>query len=91
MQGIRDQWCAIFRAEDDMHQVEAQRLRHGRNYMSGLQPSPRVATVNLGLRPRLVCRRAFGPQNLGLASGLLRRRRVRRALGPQSTVSAEKA
>ena len=57
---VVDQWSTMFRAEDDMHQVEAQRLRHRGNYMSGLQPSPVSADTYLGLRPRLVCRQAFG-------------------------------
>jgi len=62
-----DQRRAMFRAEDDMHQVEAQRLRHGTDYMPGLQPSPSSANAYLGLRPRLVCRRTFGP-HLSLTS-----------------------
>jgi hypothetical protein len=44
-----------------MHQIETQRLRHARDYMSGLQPSTKHSTAHLGLRPRLVCRRALGP------------------------------
>jgi hypothetical protein len=44
-----------------MHQIEAQRLRHAAGYMSGLQPSTKYPALYLGLRPRLVCRRAFGP------------------------------
>jgi hypothetical protein len=59
---IVDKRRTMFRAENDMHQVEAQRLRHCTNYMSGLQPSPVSADTYLGLRPRLVCRQAFGPQ-----------------------------
>jgi hypothetical protein len=35
-----------------MNQVEAQRLRHCCNYMSGLQPSTAPANTYLGLRPR---------------------------------------
>jgi len=61
---VRDQSLTIFRAENDMHQVEAQRLRHARDYMSGLQPSTSAAQCDLGLRPRLVCGRTFGPLNL---------------------------
>jgi serine/threonine-protein kinase RIO1 len=56
----------MFRAEDNMHKVEAQRLRHGRDYMRGLQPSPVSANAYLGLRPRLVCRRTFGPHSISL-------------------------
>jgi hypothetical protein len=33
-----DEGSTIFCAEDDMHEVEAQRLRHGTDYMPGLQP-----------------------------------------------------
>jgi hypothetical protein len=59
-----DEWSPVFRAEDDMHQIETQRLRHGGDYMSGLQPSAVLADTYLGLRPRLVCRRTFGPQSM---------------------------
>jgi hypothetical protein len=57
-----DQRQTPLRAEHHMHQVKAQCLRHGTNYMSGLQPSHSPTHADLGLRPRLVCRRAFGPQ-----------------------------
>ena len=40
--------------------------------MSGLQPSGSLLTVDLGLRPRLVCRRAFGPQPLHFVWGGVR-------------------
>jgi hypothetical protein len=56
-----DRRSTMFCAEDDMHQVEAQRLRHGSNYMSSLQPFPDLVNAYLGLRPRLICRRTFGP------------------------------
>jgi hypothetical protein len=56
----------MFCAEDDMHQVKAQRLRHAGDYMSGLQPSPVLADTYLGLRPRLVCRQAFGLHRLSI-------------------------
>ena len=59
---FRYQRPAIFRAENQMHQVETQRLWHGADYMPGLQPSTHLAIPNLGLRPRLVCNRTFGPQ-----------------------------
>ena len=59
---VVDQRGTLFRAENDMHQVETQGLRHRANYMSGLQPSPVSANTYLGLRPRLVCRQAFGLQ-----------------------------
>ena len=64
---VVDKRSTLFRAEDDMHQVEAQSLRHRGDYMSGLQPSPVSADTYLGLpapasklagdpvRPRLVC------------------------------------
>ena len=58
---IVDQGNAVFRTEDNVDQIEAQRLRHGSDYMSGLQPSVDFASAYLGLRPRLVCRRTFGP------------------------------
>ncbi len=70
-----DGWKSLFGAEDDVDQIEAQRLGHGRDYMPGLQPSPDSGDPYLGLpdpngqarpsgapvRPRLVCRRTFGP------------------------------
>jgi hypothetical protein len=58
---IIDQRDAIFGTEDDMNQVEAQRLRHCCDYMSGLQPSTTPANTYLGLRPRLICHRTYGP------------------------------
>jgi hypothetical protein len=58
---ILDQRDAIFGTEDDMNQIEAQRLRHCCDYMSGLQPSTAPANTYLGLRPRLVCHRTYGP------------------------------
>ncbi len=65
VQGLRKfvgyQPLTAFRTEDDMHQIETQRLRHARDYMSGLQPSTKHSTAHLGLRPRLVCCRAFRP------------------------------
>ena len=73
---------SVFGAEDDVDQIEAQRLGHGRDYMPGLQPSPDSGDPYLGLphpngqvrpsgtpvRPRLVCRRTFGPHRLSLHS-----------------------
>jgi hypothetical protein len=59
---VIDQGSMLFRREDNMHQVEAQRLWHGDDFMSGLQPSPVSTNTYLGFRPRLVCRRTFGPQ-----------------------------
>lgn len=41
--------------------AEAQGLRHARDYVSGFQPSSDLAIRHLGLRPRLVCRRTYGP------------------------------
>jgi len=58
---VRDQRQTVFRAENDMHQIETQRLRHPGNYMSGLQPLFHSHEPNLGLRPRLVCCQTFGP------------------------------
>jgi len=43
----------MFGAENDMHQIEAQRLRYWVDYMSGLQPSGGLLDPYLGLRPRL--------------------------------------
>ena len=63
---IVDQRSPMFCAEDDMHQIEAQRLRHLTDYMSGLQPSAVLPDTYLGLRPRLVCRRAFSPRSLSV-------------------------
>ena len=64
--GLRtNQGSAVLCREDDVHQVKAQRLRHAANYMSGLQPSQHT---DLGLRPRLICCRAFGPQVLATPS-----------------------
>ena len=59
--GLIDQGQSALRTENDMHQVEAQRLRHGADYMSGFQPSTHAVRCDLGLRPRLVCGRTFGP------------------------------
>ena len=60
---LADQTHAAFRAENHMHQIEAQRLRHGFLNVSGLQPSIPCVTRDLGLRPRLLCARAFGPHS----------------------------
>ncbi len=62
---IIDERSAMSCAENNMDQVEAQRLGHGWNYMPGLQPFPFLADRYLGLRPRLVCRRTYGPQFAG--------------------------
>jgi hypothetical protein len=53
----------MFRTKDDMHQVEAQSLRHRSDYMSGLQPFRELRNPYLGLRPRLICHRTFGPHS----------------------------
>jgi hypothetical protein len=58
---LRDQRSPILGAEDNVNQVEAQSLRHSADYMPGLQPFGSFPIRQLGLRPRLVCRRAFGP------------------------------
>ena len=62
---LGDQWSVVLCAEDDVNKIEAQRLRHGFN-VSGLQPFGACSTRYLGLRPRLLCGRAFGPKFLGL-------------------------
>ena len=72
---VIDRRQPVFRAEHNMHQVETQRLRHGGDYMSCLQPSPVSADTYLGLRPRLVCVAplALSPclrTHLGLRPGL---------------------
>ena len=61
---VGNQRLPVFCAENNVHEIEAQRLRHARDYMSGLQPSTSAAQCDLGLRPRLVCGRTFGPLNL---------------------------
>jgi hypothetical protein len=71
---LANQRRAILRAENNMNQIETQRLRHGtdfisRHNVSGLQPSSHSFAANLGLRPRLVCRRAFGPQSASSVGG----------------------
>ena len=58
---VRDKRLTIFGAENNVHKIETQGLRHARDYMSGFQPSTDVPIGDLGLRPRLVCRRTFGP------------------------------
>lgn len=60
---IVDECNAVFRTEDDVDQIEAQRLRHGSDYMSGLQPSSTLTNTYLGLRPRLRCHRTYGPHS----------------------------
>jgi hypothetical protein len=67
---IADERKSILRAEDNVHEVETQRLGHSGDYISGLQPSSISGTAYLGLRPRLVCHRTFGP-------GAKKRRAVR--------------
>ena len=59
---IGDQGLPVFGAEDNVNEVEAQGLWHCADYMSGLQPSGLFPNRSLGLRPRLVCGRALGPQ-----------------------------
>ena len=51
---IEDEWMTILGTEDYMHQIQAQRLRHGSDYMSGLQPSLRFANGYLGLPAQAV-------------------------------------
>ncbi len=47
--------------ENDVDQIEIERLRHSTTHVSGLQPSLHHAERLLGLRPRLLCERAYGP------------------------------
>ena len=58
---FRDKRLTVFGTKDDVHKIEAQGLWHARDYMSGFQPSSSPAITVLGLRPRLVCRRTYGP------------------------------
>ena len=74
---------AVFCAEDDMDQIEAQRLCHGGPFVSGFQPSSICTPRDLGLRPRLLCTGLsaldrFSLQHLGLRPRLL----CGRAFGP---------
>lgn len=57
--GTVEQWSAIFRAEDDMDQEEAQGLGHGGDYKSGLQPSGSCGGGAPGALPQAGIRRAF--------------------------------
>jgi hypothetical protein len=50
-----------------MDQIQAQRLRHGSLDVPGLQPSLFVHHPYPGLRPGLLCRRAYGPQTRSTA------------------------
>ncbi len=61
---LLQQWTAILRTEDDMDQHETQRLGHGGQYSSGLQPANclRVETWGVapgygisGLQPEALC------------------------------------
>ena len=52
---VADGGQAVFSAEDDVHEIEAQRLCHGRPYVSGFQPSCICTPWDLGLQPRLLC------------------------------------
>jgi hypothetical protein len=61
------------------------RLRGG-VYGSGLQPSGFFFAPNLGLRPRLVCRRAFSPWCEGTVSGMDRQTRGGRGDGLRPTL-----
>jgi len=73
---VRDQSLTVFGAENDVHEIE-EGLRHARDYMSGFQPSLRLVIGSLGLRPRLVCRRAFGPYITGSIDRTARQKRMR--------------
>jgi hypothetical protein len=42
---------AILRAEDDVDQHESERLCHGEDYRSGLQPSGSVRVLTRGVAP----------------------------------------
>jgi len=49
LDSIVDEQRPAFGAEDNMHEVEAQRLRHGRHFIPSLQPSISGGHANLGL------------------------------------------
>jgi hypothetical protein len=71
---IADRRQPVLGTEHYVNQIETQRLRHGgnymsRNYVSGFQPSCHSASPYLGLRPRLVCHRAFSPQFTAFVGG----------------------
>jgi hypothetical protein len=51
LDGRGHQRAAVFGAEDDMDQDEAQRLGHGENYKSGLQPEARYPSRTWGCAP----------------------------------------
>ena len=59
-------------AEDDMHQIQIQRLRHVSIDVPGLRPSLLCTTQFLGLRPRLLCVPAIGPDPSFIKNGLPR-------------------
>ena len=48
-------------AEDHVNHVQGQRLRHGAPHVPGFQPYSFAQRQYLGLRPRLLCSRAFSP------------------------------
>ncbi len=49
--GIGEQRTAIFRAEDDMNECEAESLRHAADYKSGLQPLFHSSALSWGVAP----------------------------------------
>jgi hypothetical protein len=51
-------WLAIFGAENDVHQDVGERLRHAIN--RAFSPVFELSDLDLGRRPRLEMRRAFG-------------------------------
>lgn len=59
----RNRRRAIFGTENEMNQIPAQGLGHA-SLVSGFQPFVSQDDRFLGLRPRLLCARAFGPDLL---------------------------
>ncbi len=56
---VTNEWRSVLGAENDMHQIETERLWH-RVYRAS-SPRSNVRHDLLGLRPRLLCSRAVGP------------------------------
>jgi hypothetical protein len=53
-----------------MNQIQGQCLRQRSPNVPGLQPFPLARHRHLGLRPRLLCDRAFGPGDTLVRKGL---------------------
>ncbi len=64
---VGDQRLPFLCAEHNRDQIQSQRLRHDSLDVPGLQPSLFVHHPYPGLRPGLLCRRAYGPQTRSTA------------------------